>query len=264
MPRKTSPRRSRANGCSAGTRRCFRQGAAASGGLPSARGANDTSGPMQVVSGPFGPRARPLSKRRPPRSVPREMSEFLDWFNAAQDIDPVLKAGARPFVVRHDPSVRGRQWSDRARHRRHGAWPARKAARSASTACRRRSGGSGMPTTTSSKRRRRVDLDITPWMEWFLGCLNRAFDGAEVVLASVLDKSPLLGEAFRRRLQRSTTRHAEPAARPVWREAHFVEMGEARRNARRTPHSAISMTCLSARFSQGATSGRPQHELFAD
>lgn len=33
------------------------------------------------------------------------------------------------------------------------------------------------------------DLDITPWLEWFLDCLDRAFDGAETILASVLRKA---------------------------------------------------------------------------
>jgi Fic family protein len=33
------------------------------------------------------------------------------------------------------------------------------------------------------------DLDITDWLEWFLGCLGRAFDGAETVLAAVLEKA---------------------------------------------------------------------------
>ena len=32
-------------------------------------------------------------------------------------------------------------------------------------------------------------LEVTPWMEWFLGCLARAFVGAEVTLASVLRKA---------------------------------------------------------------------------
>jgi Fic family protein len=32
-------------------------------------------------------------------------------------------------------------------------------------------------------------LDITPWLDWFLGCLGRAFDGADKVLAGVLKKS---------------------------------------------------------------------------
>ena len=34
----------------------------------------------------------------------------------------------------------------------------------------------------------RGTLDITPWMEWFLGCLGGAIDGAQAALASVLAK----------------------------------------------------------------------------
>jgi hypothetical protein len=33
------------------------------------------------------------------------------------------------------------------------------------------------------------ELNITPWLEWFLGCLDRAFDGAETILAAVLKKA---------------------------------------------------------------------------
>jgi Fic family protein len=33
------------------------------------------------------------------------------------------------------------------------------------------------------------DLEITPWLEWFLDCLNRAFDGAETILGTVLRKA---------------------------------------------------------------------------
>jgi len=35
----------------------------------------------------------------------------------------------------------------------------------------------------------RGDLDITGWLAWFLGCLDRAFNGAETLLASVLRKA---------------------------------------------------------------------------
>lgn len=31
--------------------------------------------------------------------------------------------------------------------------------------------------------------DVTPWMEWFLACLGRAFNGTEVTLAAVLRKA---------------------------------------------------------------------------
>src|SRR3981081_1566548 len=33
------------------------------------------------------------------------------------------------------------------------------------------------------------ELDITPWLEWFLGCLDRAFDGAAKTLAAVFQKA---------------------------------------------------------------------------
>lgn len=35
----------------------------------------------------------------------------------------------------------------------------------------------------------KADLEITPWLIWFLECLDRAFDGAEQVLAQVFRKA---------------------------------------------------------------------------
>ncbi len=32
-------------------------------------------------------------------------------------------------------------------------------------------------------------LDITPWLEWFLGCLDRAIEGAEQILAGIFRKA---------------------------------------------------------------------------
>jgi Fic family protein len=32
-------------------------------------------------------------------------------------------------------------------------------------------------------------MDITPWMDWFLGCLGRAIEEAQRTLALVLDKT---------------------------------------------------------------------------
>src|SRR5262249_5847968 len=33
------------------------------------------------------------------------------------------------------------------------------------------------------------DLNITDWLAWFLGCLDRAFDGAETISAAVFKKA---------------------------------------------------------------------------
>jgi Fic family protein len=35
----------------------------------------------------------------------------------------------------------------------------------------------------------KADLDITRWLDWFLGCLGRAFEGAGSMLANVLNKA---------------------------------------------------------------------------
>jgi Fic family protein len=35
----------------------------------------------------------------------------------------------------------------------------------------------------------RGTTDITPWMEWFLGCLTRAIEGAQTSLAGVMAKA---------------------------------------------------------------------------
>ena len=37
-------------------------------------------------------------------------------------------------------------------------------------------------------------LDVTAWLDCFLGCLGRAFTGAEETLAAVLKKSGFLGK----------------------------------------------------------------------
>jgi hypothetical protein len=53
-------------------------------------------------------------------------------------------------------------------------------------------------------------LDITPWMQWFLGCLDRACDGAEATLVSVLRKARFwevhAGESFNDRLRKVVNR----------------------------------------------------------
>jgi Fic family protein len=41
------------------------------------------------------------------------------------------------------------------------------------------------------ERAQRGDLDITAWLEWFLGCLQRAIDGADTLLGGVLFKAKL-------------------------------------------------------------------------
>ena len=53
---------------------------------------DDRTGPMQVVSGPMG-RERVHYEAPPAERLEAEMRRFLDWFNAPDALDPVLKAG---------------------------------------------------------------------------------------------------------------------------------------------------------------------------
>jgi Fic family protein len=53
-------------------------------------------GPMQVVSGPMG-RERIHFEAPASNRLEREVSAFLKWFEAAKEIDPVLKAGVAHF-----------------------------------------------------------------------------------------------------------------------------------------------------------------------
>ncbi|WP_370649426.1 hypothetical protein [Neorhizobium galegae] len=39
------------------------------------------------------------------------------------------------------------------------------------------------------ERTQKGDLEITEWLQWFLTCLDRAFDGAEQILANVFRKA---------------------------------------------------------------------------
>ena len=53
---------------------------------------DDSTGPMQVVSGPLG-RERVHFEAPAAGKLDREMSAYLDWFNAPAETDEVLKAG---------------------------------------------------------------------------------------------------------------------------------------------------------------------------
>jgi len=148
---------------------------------------DDHSGPMQVVSGPVG-RERvhyqaPLAGR-----VNAEMSAFLTWFDQKGEIDPVLKAAiAHLWFVTIHPFEDGngriaRAIADMALARTEGS-----AQRfySMSTQIRQERNA----YYDSLEATQKGDLDITPWLDWFLNCLDRAFDGAEAVLANVFEKA---------------------------------------------------------------------------
>ena len=145
------------------------------------------AGPMQVVSGPFG-RERVHFEAPEADRLPAEMQDFLRWFNAAVSIDPVLKAAVAHlwFVTIHpfeDGNGRiARAIADMALARSEGS-PRRFYSMSAQIRDERSEYYATLEATQKG------DLDITRWLEWFLNCLDRAFDGADTILAVVLRKA---------------------------------------------------------------------------
>ena len=146
----------------------------------------DHSGPMQVVAGPVG-RERVHYEAPAAEGLDQEMRAFLDWFNN-KALDPVLKAAVAhlSFVTIHP--------FDDGNGRIARAITDLVLARSEKTAQRFYSMSAQIRQERAAyydilEATQQGDLDITPWLEWFLGCLDRAFDGAEATLETVLRKA---------------------------------------------------------------------------
>jgi Fic family protein len=147
----------------------------------------EESGPLQVVSGPIG-RERVHYEAPKAPLLADEMKAFIDWFNGTQDIDPVLKAAiAHLWFVTIHPFEDGngriaRAIADMA------------LARSENSSQRFYSMSAQIQHERNAyydilEATQKGDLDITAWLEWFLDCLDRAFDRADTILASVLRKA---------------------------------------------------------------------------
>ncbi len=148
---------------------------------------DDGAGPMQVVSGPIG-KERVHFRAPAAERLNHEMRLFLDDFNARTSIDPVLKAALAHlwFVTIHpfdDGNGRiARAIADMA------------LARSEKSPQRFYSMSSQIRQERTAyydilEHAQKGTLDVTPWMEWFLGCLERAIEGAQTTLAPVLAKA---------------------------------------------------------------------------
>ncbi len=148
---------------------------------------DDSTGPMQVVSGPMGKEHVHFEAPKADR-LAGEMGSFLNWFEGKEPIDPVLKAGLAHlwFVTIHpfdDGNGRiARAIADMALARSENS-PQRFYSMSAQIRQERNAYYDILEATQKGT------MDVTPWMEWFLGCLGRAIDGAQVTLSAVLGKA---------------------------------------------------------------------------
>lgn len=147
------------------------------------------SGSMQVVSGPMGKEKIHFEAPSADR-LTDEMSQFINWFEEVQNLDPVLKAGIAHlwFVTIHpfdDGNGRtGRAIADMA------------LARADNTKDRFYSLSSQIEAERNDyyialERQQRSNTDITPWLGWFLGCLGRSIQSAKTTLGNVLYKAQL-------------------------------------------------------------------------
>jgi Fic family protein len=148
---------------------------------------DDNTGPMQVVSGPIG---REHVHYEAPAAVrlSQEMSAFLDWFNRPPDINEVLRSAiAHLWFVTIHPLDDGNGRIARA-------IADMLLARSEKSPQRFYS----MSDQIRQERKAYYDIleqtqkgamDVTRWLIWFLGCLSRAIENAQNILASVLAKA---------------------------------------------------------------------------
>ena len=145
------------------------------------------TGPMQVVSGPLGKEHVHFEAPKAQR-LGREMRSFLKWFEGDKPIDQVLAAGLAHlwFVTIHpfdDGNGRiARAIADMALARSEHS-PQRFYSMSAQIRQERDA------YYDILERTQKAAMDITAWMEWFLGCLGRAIDGAQDALSTVLEKA---------------------------------------------------------------------------
>ena len=148
---------------------------------------DDSSGPMQVVSGPIG-REKVHYEAPAAELLADETAAFLEWFESDAPIDPVLKAAVAHlwFVTIHpfdDGNGRiARAIADMALARSEKS-PQRFYSMSAQIRQERKAYYDLLEATQKG------DLEVTGWLEWFLACLGRAFDGAEATLSNVLAKA---------------------------------------------------------------------------
>ena len=139
---------------------------------------------MQVTSGPMG-KERVHFEAPAASKVPREMSLFLEWIEKEQNLDLVLKAGLAHlwFVTIHpfdDGNGRiARALTDMLLAQADKS-PQRFYSMSAQIQAERNEYYDILENTQKG------DLDITPWLIWFLDCLIRSMDQTDETIAKTM------------------------------------------------------------------------------
>lgn len=147
------------------------------------------AGVMQIVSGAIGREHVHFTAPDADR-LDLEMNAFVIWFNNSGSDDPVVKAAIAHFwLVTIHPFEDGngrmaRAVADMTLARSEHS-PQRFYSMSAQIEQERKEYYAHLETCQKG------DLDITPWVHWFLSCLGRAIEGADETLSGVLRKTQL-------------------------------------------------------------------------
>ena len=148
---------------------------------------DDDKGPMQVISGPVG-RESVHFEAPPAGLIPQEMSTFLKWFNQDQGLDPLVKSGlAHLWFVTIHPFEDGNGRIGRAVCDMVLAQSEQSTQRFYSLSSQIRKERKNYYNLL--ERTQKDSLEVTEWLDWFLGTLLRALQGAEESLSSVLAKA---------------------------------------------------------------------------
>ena len=148
---------------------------------------DDADGPMQVVSGPVG-RRKVHFEAPPAHALPKETADFITWANAATGEPALVKAGlAHLWFVTVHPFDDGNGRMARAVGdlflARADSSPQRFYSLSAQIQRERKD------YYDILERTQKGTMDVTQWLAWFLGTLNRAVESAHSTLEKVLVKA---------------------------------------------------------------------------
>lgn len=147
---------------------------------------DDSTGPMQVVSGAMG-KEKVHYQAPPATSIRKEMKIFLKWFNKEPEIDLIIKSAlAHLWFLTIHPFEDGngriaRALSEMMLTRSDGF-----SQRFYSMSAQIRSERKGYYNIL--EKTQKGDLEITNWLIWYLKCLENALDSSEAVLSKVLYK----------------------------------------------------------------------------
>jgi Fic family protein len=153
---------------------------------------DDSTGPMQVVSGAMG--KEKVHYQAPDAIViEKEMNAFIEWLNSEEELDLVIKAGLAHFwFVTIHPFEDGNG----------------RIARAITDMLLSKSDGISQRFYSMSaqirverkeyykilEKSQKGTIDVTVWLEWFLNCLKNALNTSEQNIARVLHKHKFWNE----------------------------------------------------------------------